>query len=113
MTRSSAVKPPRPLEKAGMALWRKVTVAATFDDPREEHALFNACQLEDDIARLREELMASPLTVQGSTGQPVESPLLGSIRNATQLQQRLLASIAREESDASSAGRQLRAARTS
>ena len=95
-----------------MALWRGMVEAATFEDPRELHALFNACQQEDDIARCREQLSKEELIVQGSTGQPVENPLLGSIRNATQLQQRLLSAIAHEESDASSAGRQLRAARS-
>lgn len=107
MTRQINVKPPRPLSEAGKDLWQKVTAVAKFEDPRETHALFNACQFEDDIARCRKELEGSPLTVQGSTGQPVENPLLGSIRNATLLQQRLLASIAHEESNASAAGRQL------
>jgi hypothetical protein len=104
--------PPRKIGKAGLALWKKFVESAQFDDPGELHALFNASQLEDDIARCREQLAEEKLIVVGSTGQPVENPLLGSIRNATQLQARLLDSIAHEESDASSAGRRLRAARS-
>jgi hypothetical protein len=104
---------PRALGKAGKALWSAVTTAISFDDPREIHALRQACLLEDDIAQLREELKASDLIVQGSTGQPVESPLLASIRNATALQAKLLSSIAVDysEIERSSAGRRLVAQR--
>ena len=113
MTAKATILPPRKLGKAGLALWKNVVEVATFDDPREVHALFNACQQEDDIAGFREQLDKEQLIVAGSMGQKIEHPLLGSIRNAIQLQQRLLASIAHEESDASAAGRRLRAARSS
>ena len=113
MTSKVTLLPPRKLGKAGLALWKTIVEVTEFDDPREIHALFNACQQEDDIALCREQLSKEALIVQGSTGQPVENPLLGSIRNATALQKRLLDSIAHEESDASSAGRRLRAARSS
>jgi hypothetical protein len=104
---------PKVLAKAGRALWDRVTNAMNFDDPREVHALRQACLLEDDVARLREELADAPLIVQGSTGQPVENPLLGAIRNATALQARLLSSIAVEYSELqrSAAGRALVAQR--
>ncbi len=101
------------LGKAGRALWRSVTEQIRFDDPREATALTQACLLADDLARLREQLAGSELIVQGSTGQPVESPLLGAIRLAVALQAKLLSSIA-VETDAvarSHAGRALVAQR--
>ena len=106
-------KPPPELGKAGRALWSKVTATFEFIDPRELVALRHSCLLEDDLARLRAELVDSPLVVKGSTGQPVESPLLGSIRSATALQSRLLATIAVDSDHAarSHAGRQLVAMR--
>ncbi|HEY5103404.1 MAG TPA: hypothetical protein VII65_00010 [Acidimicrobiales bacterium] len=100
---------PKAIGKSGAALWVQITTAIEFEDPREIHALRQACLLEDDVARLRDELEQSELIVQGSTGQPVENPLLGAIRNATALQAKLLASIAveRDEVERSSAGRRL------
>lgn len=100
---------PKALAAEGKALWNRVTTVMTFDDPREAHALRQACLLEDDLSRLRLQLGDSPLIVQGSTGQPVESPLLGAIRNATALQARLLGSIAVDanELERSAAGRAL------
>jgi hypothetical protein len=100
---------PKALAKDGRSLWTQVTSVIIFEDPREVHALRQACLLEDDLARLRKQLGDSPLVVQGSTGQPVESPLLASIRNATALQAKLLASIAVDanELERSAAGRAL------
>lgn len=89
-------KPPTGLGRAGSALWRRVVRAIEFTDPRELHALRQACLLETDLGRLRAELAKASLVVKGSTGQPVESPLLGSIRQAVALQGRLLASISVE-----------------
>ncbi len=104
---------PAPLAKEGRSLWASITAVIEFEDPREVHALRQACLLEDDVARLRKELADAPLIVKGSTGQPVENPLLGSIRNATQLQARLLGSIAVDNSELerSAAGRALVSAR--
>lgn len=103
------------LGEAGSGLWDDVTGVFTFDDPRELHALEEACLLADDLARLRDELAGASLVVKGSTGQPVESPLLGAIRQAVALQARLLASIAVESStvERSAAGRRLVAQRWS
>jgi len=103
------LKPPPDLGKAGRSLWSKVTSTLVFDDPRETISLRQACLLEDDLARLRAELVDSPLIVEGSTGQPVETPLLGAIRNAVSLQAKLLGSIAIDASDAArtQAGRAL------
>jgi hypothetical protein len=106
-------KPPPELGKAGRVLWRQVTAVFTFDNPLELHALTESCRLQDDLALLRDDLAGSPLIVAGSTGQPVESPLLGSIRNAVALQARLLGSIGIDSDAAqrSHAGRSLAAQR--
>ena len=106
---------PAEIGKAGRKLWRDVTAVVAFDDPREAVALCQACLLADDLGRLREALADSPLIVQGSTGQPTESPLLGAIRQAVALQAKLLASIAVEQdaADRSHAGRALVAHRWS
>ena len=111
--KSPQIPTPSDFGQAATALWELVTSTFTFDDPRETHALRMACQLADDVDRLRTELAGSALIVQGSTGQPVENPLLGAIRNATALQSRLLGSIAvpTDEAARSHAGRALVAQR--
>jgi hypothetical protein len=101
---------PPELGEAGADLWKKVTAVLTFENPMEALALRQSCQLEDDLRRLRADLDGSALVTVGSTGQPVESPLLGSIRNAVALQLRLLQSIGVEASlaaERSAAGRRL------
>ena len=81
MMAASSLKPPSELGKPGRALWQKVTSTFEFVDPRELVALRHSCLLEDDLDRLRAELATSTtLVVKGSTGQPVETPLLGAIR---------------------------------
>lgn len=109
MNTQKVARAPVRLDTAGKALWRDVLQAFDFDDPREKHSLAMACQLADDVARLRSELAGSPLVTVGSTGQPVESPLLGAIRNAVALQSRLLGSIGIDTSEQarSHAGRAL------
>jgi hypothetical protein len=106
-------RPPAELDTPGKTLWKFIFADFGTEDPYEKHAIRQACRLEDDIVRLRQELLSSKLVVKGSTGQPVESPLLGSIRNAMALQSRLLSTVS-VESDAmspSTAGRRLVALR--
>lgn len=107
------LKPPPELGKAGRQLWNKVTAVLDFHDPRELVSLRQSCLLEDDLARLRAELVDSPLIVEGSTGQPTESPLLGAIRQAVSLQAKLLGSVAVDSDQASRshAGRALASVR--
>lgn len=109
MNTQKAERAPVGLDAAGKALWRAVAEVFRFDDPRERHALKMACQFADDVARLRAELAQSDLVTVGSTGQPVESPLLGAIRNAVALQAKLLGSIGIDASEQarSHAGRAL------
>jgi hypothetical protein len=99
---------PSELKDAGKRLWKAIFAGFSTDDPRETHAVRQACRLEDDIVRLRVELDDAPLVTKGSTGQPVESPLLGSVRNAVALQSKLLAGIGIDDGvTASTAGRRL------
>lgn len=109
------MKPPAGLGKAGRALWRDVLTPVTLENPMEVQALTEACRLADDLVRLREQLATSELVVQGSTGQPVENPLLGAVRLAVALQAKLLGSISIEvdASARSRAGRALAAQRWS
>lgn len=109
MNTQKVARAPVGLDLAGKALWHDVVDAFDFDDPREKHSLKMACQLADDVARLRSELAKSDLVTVGSTGQPVESPLLGAIRNAVALQAKLLGSIGIDASEQarSHAGRML------
>ena len=106
-------KIPPELGEAGIELWQQVTDDITFSDPREMVALEQACLLADDLKRLRCELTDSSLVVKGSTGQPVETPLLGAIRAAVSLQSKLLQSIAitADQAASSQAGRRLVASR--
>jgi len=99
MNAQKVARAPVGLDVAGKALWHAVAEAFDFEDPREKHALRMACELADDVARLRSELAGSPLVTVGSTGQPVESPLLGAIRNGVALQAKLLGSIGIDASD--------------
>lgn len=102
-------KYPSELGKSGRAMWKQLHIVFQFDDPREVIALKQACLLQDDLERLRSELASADLIVKGSYGQPVESPILGAIRNGVALQARLLSSIAVDPSSEarSHAGRAL------
>jgi len=101
--------PPDELGGPGRAMWDDMLGALEIEDPRELISLRQACLLEDDLVRLRDELEGADLVVKGSTGQPVEQPLLGAIRNAVTLQSKLLGAIARSDAPASAtqAGRRL------
>ena len=109
MVRGEVQKPPPELGKAGLDLWNQVCADIEVSDPRELIVLRQSCLLQDDLERLRDELKGAPLITKGSTGQPVESPLLASIRAAVSLQSKLLQSIAVSTDAASSsqAGRRL------
>lgn len=74
-------KPVRPadLRAAGRRLWAEVT--ADFDlGPDEIGALREACRTADELDDLRAALKGQPMTVPGSTGQPVANPLLAEVR---------------------------------
>lgn len=70
---------PRDLRAAGKRMWGEVTGA--FDlGPDEIGALIEACRTVDELDDLRAALDGQPMTVPGSTGQPVANPLLAEVR---------------------------------
>jgi hypothetical protein len=81
--------PPADLEEAGLALWGQVV--SDFDlGPDEIGALIEACRTADELADLREAMRGQPMTVLGSTGQPVAHPLLAELRRHRDTLARLL-----------------------
>jgi hypothetical protein len=70
---------PSGLGPSGRRLWRHL-VADVEPSPVGRELLGEACKLADECDRLRFELAAGPLTVEGSMGQPRANPLLGEIR---------------------------------
>lgn len=83
---------PADLQKPGRALWRRIT--SEFDlsaDPDKAELLFQACRTADQIAELDEAAAEAPLTVRGSMGQPVISPLIAEARVQRSLLGQLLA----------------------
>ena len=77
----STRKPPAPpgLGLAGRALW-KATVAEFELNPAELALLREAGRTADTLASLTAALSDTPLTVEGSTGQPRAHPLLAEAR---------------------------------
>ncbi len=51
------------------------------------------CRTLDELSRLGDELAASPMTVEGSQGQPRPSPLLGEVRAHRALLAKLVGSL--------------------
>lgn len=72
-------KTPPKLGVHGKALWSSIIPAFELR-PDEMRILIDACREADLIGRLHDELETSPLTVRGSQGQEVASPLVSEIR---------------------------------
>lgn len=84
-------KPPRPvdLRAAGRRMWAEVM--AEYDlGPDEVSALREACRTTDELDDLRSAMRGQPMTVEGSTGQPVAHPLLAEVRRHRQVLAQLL-----------------------
>ena len=87
-------KPVRPvdLRAAGRRLW--ASVVDDFDlGPDEVGALREACRTVDELDDLRQALKDQPMTVPGSTGQPVAHPLLAEVRRHRETLAKLLAAL--------------------
>jgi hypothetical protein len=74
---------PRGLGTEGQKLWRGVV--DEFDlraEPHKLRILFDACKTADVIDRLDKAAAKAPLTVKGSMGQEVISPLIAQSQTA-------------------------------
>lgn len=70
---------PDGLGRAGSRLWE--SIAGAYELRADEVSLLeDACREKDIVARLEEALADAPLTVKGSMGQEVASPLVSEVR---------------------------------
>lgn len=83
---------PRGLQVKGKRLWNDITAnyELRFDELR---LLEDVCREVDLIERLETALMDAPLTVKGSMGQEVASPLVQEIRQHRGVVARLLSAL--------------------
>ena len=71
--------PPESLGEAGARFWREIVAVYTLR-PDETRLLLDACGEVDLVDRLAAALRDAPLTVRGSQGQEVASPLVTELR---------------------------------
>ena len=72
-------KPPDDLAATGTKLWR--TMLIDYDLTASELVILHeAARTSDELDRLAAALVTAELTVKGSMGQPVSSPLLDDVR---------------------------------
>ena len=95
----SRLQYPRHLGDRGRAFWKEIAGRFTLR-PDEERILEDACREIDIIDRLEEELRDADLTVRGSMGQTVASPLLQELRQHRMVLSRLLTSLKLPDTDA-------------
>lgn len=90
---------PSDLGAGGKKFFRDVV--GTYDlDAHEVRVLIEAARTVDEMDRVRKALdAATDLVVKGSTGQPCEHPLLGSLRNHRATFDKLLARLALPDSE--------------
>lgn len=75
------IRKPRGLGAAGKNLWDRVTETYQIEDyPEKLECLNQACRVADQIADLDKAAKGQPLTVRGSQGQQVISPLISEAR---------------------------------
>ena len=75
------MRSPAGLGAAGKSLWKAIHAAFVLDEePHKLHVLTQACRVADIVAELDEAADEGPLTVRGSQGQPVISPLIAEAR---------------------------------
>lgn len=97
-----APKTPPKLGAHGKALWQSIVPDYELR-PDEVRILMDACREADLIGRLHDELEVSPLTVKGSMGQEVSSPLVSEIRQHRTVLAGLLSKIKIPDSPAGAA----------
>jgi hypothetical protein len=85
------MRSPAGLGPAGRKLWK--SIHDTFDmaeEPHKVHVLHQACRVADIVDELDDAADEGPLTVKGSMGQPVISPLIAEARAQRSLLAQLL-----------------------
>lgn len=98
----STPRMPPKLRTHGKALW--TSIIPTFElRPDEMRILLDACREADLIGRLHDALETAPLTVKGSMGQEVASPLVSEIRQHRAVLAGLLSKLKIPESPAGAA----------
>jgi hypothetical protein len=90
-------QPPRNLGEPGRELWESIIPAFELK-PDELTILRHACQQEDLIERIREEMYLAEMTTTGSMGQKVISPFISEVRQQLATQANLLKQIKIPES---------------
>ncbi len=86
------MRAPSGLQAPGRKLWREITAEFELDDePHKRQVLAQACRVADIVAELDDAADDGPLTVKGSMGQQVISPLIAEARAQRSLLAQLLA----------------------
>jgi hypothetical protein len=86
---------------AGKKLWKEINSTFELDEePHKLHVLTQACRVADIVAELDEAADEGPLTVRGSQGQPVISPLISEARFQRALLAQLLGRLGLPDNDA-------------
>jgi len=96
MTEHKAAATPTSLSTAGRRLWRE-TVKEHDLQQHELETLRAACGELDLITLMEQELAGQPLTVTGSTGQPVAHPLVQELRQHRSTMSALIRSLKLED----------------
>lgn len=93
-------QPPKNLDEDGRILWRAIVRTGPLR-PDQLEMLRHACATIDLIERLEDEQRGAPLTVKGSQGQIVSSPLVTEIRQHRSLLGQLLGRLRLQSEDTS------------
>ena len=70
------MRSPAGIGDAGRKLWKSIDAVFDFEEePGKVHILTQACRVADIVAERDDAADEAPLTVKGSMGQPVISPI--------------------------------------
>lgn len=97
---------PTNLGPAGAQLWDSMTAEFDFSgEPGKVAILERACRTADQIAKLEEATLDTPMTAKGSMGQLVIHPFIQEIRQQTTALNALIKSLGLPETDEEAAAR--------
>jgi hypothetical protein len=98
--------------ESGEALWKSIEQVFDFtDEPTKVELLAQACRVADIVAELDAAAIEGPLTVRGSQGQQVISPLIAEARVQRALLATLIGKLKLPETDEAKAERAERLSR--